>query len=271
MTPYPKAGHTVANLKTMDPLFQVKLISKTERPNLLMYQALHQDYSEKFVGEELNLLDLSEEELGRRVVNTVVKFAHWGPLEHPAISFATGYFPHSVLSQARTHRIGISFDCQSMRYTGNRIVDFVKANKKVCPQDLNLDSPFFNELERLFYVRPSWCYTDRQGKKYQYTDEQRKEDLIHCYQTAIQYTRKINRGASEEDARGVLSYDFRQHFVVSFTLRALMHFLDLRAKMDAQLEIRQLCELMWPHFEKWSPEIAGWYKEKRWGKARLSP
>jgi thymidylate synthase (FAD) len=50
-----------------------------------------------------------------------------------------------------------------------------------------------------------------------------------------------------------------------------MHFLDLRSKKDAQLEIRQLCDGIWPHFENWVPEIAEWYRENRWGKARLSP
>jgi thymidylate synthase (FAD) len=158
-----------------------------------------------------------------------------------------------------------------MRYTGNRIYEFVTRTKEICPHDHLLGSPFFNELEQLFYVRPTGFYTDRQGKKYEYTREQRREDLLHDYYTAVQYTRKINRGASEEDARGVLSFDFRQHFVVSFSLRALMHFMDLRAKKDAQLEIRQLCELMWPHFEAWTPEVADWYLARRWGKARLAP
>jgi thymidylate synthase (FAD) len=50
-----------------------------------------------------------------------------------------------------------------------------------------------------------------------------------------------------------------------------MHFLDLRAKLDAQLEIQALCELLMVEFQKWTPEIAGWYKVNRWGKARLSP
>jgi thymidylate synthase (FAD) len=54
-------------------------------------------------------------------------------------------------------------------------------------------------------------------------------------------------------------------------MRSLMHFLDLRAKADAQLEIRQLCELMFQCFHSWSPEVAEWYKETRWSKARLSP
>jgi thymidylate synthase (FAD) len=59
--------------------------------------------------------------------------------------------------------------------------------------------------------------------------------------------------------------------VVSYTLRALLHFLDLRAKLDAQLEIRQLCELMLPHLDDWVPEIAEWYRDKRLHRARLAP
>jgi thymidylate synthase (FAD) len=54
-------------------------------------------------------------------------------------------------------------------------------------------------------------------------------------------------------------------------MRALMHFLDLRAKLDAQLEIRAMCDLIWPHFEEWAPEVAGWYEQHRLHKARLAP
>jgi thymidylate synthase (FAD) len=159
----------------------------------------------------------------------------------------------------------------SMRYTGDRIVRFVNDSKDVHPQGLGLDHAWFTALERLFYVRPVGGYADRQGKKYYYTNEQRKERLIHCYDTAVRYVREVNRGVAEEDARGVLAFDFRQHFVVSFTLRALLHFLDLRAKLDAQLEIRALCDLMWPHLEAWAPEIAAWYSESRLYRARLAP
>jgi thymidylate synthase (FAD) len=76
---------------------------------------------------------------------------------------------------------------------------------------------------------------------------------------------------AEEQARGMIPFDFRQHFVVSFTLRALLHFLDMRAKADAQEEIRQLCSLMWEPTAAWVPEIAAWYHRTRWGKARLAP
>jgi len=47
--------------------------------------------------------------------------------------------------------------------------------------------------------------------------------------------------------------------------------MDLRAKMDAQLEIQALTEQFVPHLERWSPHIWKYYEEKRLHKARLSP
>jgi len=149
-----------------------------------------------------------------------------------------------------------SFDVQSMRYTGQRITRAAKGEV---------------DLEEVFYVRPAGEYTDRFGKKYQYTESDRNTDLAACLDSAQRYAQLINKGVAEEHARSILVFDFRQHFVVSFSLRSLLHFLDLRAKLDAQLEIRQMCELIWPHLETWTPEIAKWYAKARLHKAILSP
>ena len=54
-------------------------------------------------------------------------------------------------------------------------------------------------------------------------------------------------------------------------MRALLHFLDLRAKLDAQQEIRELCDLIWPHLQAWAPQFADWYEKSRLHKARLAP
>jgi thymidylate synthase (FAD) len=59
--------------------------------------------------------------------------------------------------------------------------------------------------------------------------------------------------------------------MVSFNLRSVLHFMDLRAKKDAQLEIQILCNMIWPHIKEWVPEIAEWYEQNRLGKARLAP
>ena len=238
-----------------DPYFRVTLLSRTEQPQTLIWQAMHQDYSEQYVAYED---PPCESEAGNIAVKRLLQGGrgHYGPLEHPSITFSVGWFPHSVMQQGRTHRVGVSFDVQSMRYTGDRIA-------RAADGDL--------DLEDVFYLRPVGDYSDRQGKKYAYTDELRQQDLELCRQAAVRYRDLLQAGFAEEHARGILPFDYRQHFVVSFSLRAFLHFMDLRAKADAQWEIRQLCELMWPHFQEWAPEIASWYRDHRWGKARLAP
>lgn len=241
----------------MDPLFQVELIAATPNPQQVIYVAMHQDYSEGFVVDERQ--DWPDEaKAGEICVKRLLsgERGHYGPLENVQIVLNVGWLPHSVMQQARTHRVGVSFDVQSMRYTGERICRAARGEV---------------ELEDVFYLRPVGDYSDRQGKKYHYSLDQRAIDLDLCRAAAERYRDLLAAGYAEEHARGILPFDYRQHFVVSFTLRAFLHFLDLRAKKDAQDEIRQLCELMLPHLHNWVPQIAEWYVNTRLGKARLAP
>ena len=241
----------------MDPRFQVACLSATPHPQRCIYAAMHQDYSEGFVAADRDSWP-DETRAGEICVKRLLagERGHYGPLEHPAICLNVGWFPHSVMQQARTHRVGVSFDVQSMRYTGDRI-------RRAANGEL--------DLEEVFYLRPVGSYSDRQGKKYTYSVEQRALDLDLCRQAAARYRDLLDAGFAEEHARGILPFDYRQHFVVSFSLRAFLHFMDLRAKLDAQEEIRALCDLMWPHMQSWAPEIAAWYEKSRLHKARLAP
>ena len=180
--------------------FRVELIAATPNPQQCIFAAMHQDYFEGFVASDREQWP-EEAKAGEICVKRLLagERGHYGPLEHPQITLNVGWFPHSVMQQARTHRVGVSVDVQSMRYTGERISR--AANGEL-------------ELEEVFYLRPVGSYSDRQGKKY---------------------------------------------------------FMDLRAKLDAQQEIRELCDLMWPHFQTWAPEIAAWYEKTRLHKARLAP
>lgn len=240
----------------IDPFFQVGVLNQTRDPATLCWQAMHQDYSEGWVFHDE---PLNEKKAGDLIVKHLLLGGrgHYGPLEHASITFAVGYFPHSVIQQARTHRVGTSWDVQSMRYTGKRISAVVEG---------------LVDTEEAFYLRPIGDYTNRQGKKYTYDKHLRALDLQHCKDSARRYASALNNfGLSEEHARGVLPFDYRQHFVVTFNLRSLMHFLDLRGKADAQLEIHQMCQLMMPYFEEWIPSVHDWYVKNRWGKARLAP
>jgi len=241
----------------MDPRFRVDLIAATPHPQQCVYAAMHQDYSEGYVVDDRANWP-EESRAGEICVKRLLagERGHYGPLEHGQIVLNVGWFPHSVMQQARTHRVGVSFDVQSMRYTGERIVRAANGH---------------TDLEEVFYLRPVGNYSDRQGKKYFYSPEERAKDLDICLAAAKRYSDMMDAGFAEEHARGILPFDYRQHFVVSFSLRAFLHFLDLRAKLDAQDEIRHLCDLMWPHLQSWAPEIAAWYEKSRLHKARLAP
>lgn len=236
---------------------RVEVISQTPNPQQTMYAAMHQDYSENFVVDERSQWP-NEQQAGETIVKRLLagERGHYGPLEHPQIVLNCGFFPHSVMQQARTHRVGISFDVQSSRYSGMRIVEATQGKR---------------DIEDIFYLRPVGDYRDRQGKRYHYSEQQRQRDLDWCLEAAQRYAADLEAGWSEEHARGKLPFDYRQHFVMSLNVRSFMHFLDLRSKKDAQLEIQRLCDLMWPHFEAWVPAIAQWYAETRLHKARLSP
>jgi len=149
-----------------------------------------------------------------------------------------------------------SFDVQSFRYTGKRILDVAEGKR---------------DAEDVFYLRPVGEYTNRQGKRYFYTEEQRQADLEWCIEATKRYQQRIGEGLAEEHARGIIPFDTRQHFVMSCNARSLMHLLDLRWKKDAQLEAQKFSELLFIHFQEWTPQLAQWYLENRAKKARLSP
>ncbi|MGL5719396.1 MAG: FAD-dependent thymidylate synthase, partial [Alphaproteobacteria bacterium] len=144
----------------------------------------------------------------------------------------------------------------SFRYTGDRIIQ--AAQRKL-------------DIEDVFYLRPVGSYSDRQGKKYEYTAEQRQEDLEWCRQGCQLYAQRIQQGLAEEHARGLIPFDVRQHWVMSGNARAIMHLLDIRGKFDVQPETRVMTEMMFEKFKLWMPEVAAWYEKNRWRKGTLAP
>ncbi|MBD1834061.1 FAD-dependent thymidylate synthase [Cyanobacteria bacterium FACHB-472] len=237
--------------------FRVDVLAATPNPQQVIWAAMHQDYAEEYVWNGRDRWP-DEEQSGELIVKHLLSGdrGHYGPLEHPQITVNVGYFPHSMMQQLRTHRVGVSFDVQSFRYTGQRVVDVVEGKL---------------DIEEVFYMRPVGNYTNRQGKRYFYSEEQRQDDLQWCLDACKHYKKRIDEGLSEEHARSIIPFDARQHFVLSCNVRSLLHLLDLRWKKDAQLEAQKFCELIWVHFEEWTPAIAKWYSDNRAHKAKLAP
>lgn len=239
----------------MDRLFRVDVLDCSPSPGVNVWRAMHQDYSEKYVYlEQAPKNDVAEGICVRKLL--AGGRGHYGPYEHTHIQLGVGYFPHSVMQQLRTHRVGISFDVQSLRYTGERIIDVAKGA---------------TEAHEVFYVRPAGIYEGRSGGRYSITEVDRVSDLARCYEAACVYKEKVDAGWAYEHARSGLPFDYRQHFVLSLNARSLMHVLDLRFKADAQQEIRELCQLVFDRFKDWMPATAEWYEKDRLKKARLAP
>lgn len=243
------------DLLELDPRLQVVKLQCYPIPEQVIYQAAKCDYSETPIHEQEIP---SPAKCGEWIVERLLSNdkGHWGPLEHPAITFSVSGYVHNVPMQLRTHRVGVSFDVQSQRYTGKRVVEI--ANNKINPEDV-------------FYVRPPGYYTNRYGKKYEWTLADYNDELDFIYEGCKRYAAKYEKGMCEEHIRDYLAQAIRQNFVVSFNLRSVLHIMDLRSKLDAQLEIQALCEQIAPHLQQWAPNVWGYYEEKRLHKARLSP
>lgn len=175
--------------------------------------------------------------------------------EHPQLSLLLRA-DHNTIVQLRTHRVGCSFDVQSMRYTGERLIKVAKGEIPT---------------EDVFYVRPPGRYHDRQGDPYVWTEEDYRDQLLTSGASATEYMMLRERGVSEEHARFSLTTNYYQNALVSGSLRFWLHLLDVRSKADAQDEIRVLMNLVAAHIETWAPEIYAWYAANRLGKALLAP
>jgi len=241
-------------LLELDSEMKVVKLQAYPNPEQVIWQAGRNDYSEEPIHEKEVPV---QSKCGEWIVNSLLsnERGHYGCLEHPQITLSCSGFVHNVIVQARTHRIGTTWDVQSQRYTGKRIEKV--ANNTLLP-------------EKVFYVRPPGYYINRQGKKYQWTEEDYVRELQLCKEAAIRYAERSSDMA-EEHLRDYLPQNVRQNFVSSFNLRSVLHFLDLRAKKDAQLEIQALCEAIVPILRIWTPSVWSYYEEKRLYKARLSP
>ena len=242
------------------PGFRVERVAATENPQRLTYLALHNDYSEEFCPTT----SLSEQRCGEIAVERLLKGNrhHWGPLEHPQLSLLLRA-DHNTIMQLRTHRIA-TFDVQSMRYSGQRIVKVVNEMNASRSDD-------FSRMDEVFYFRPPGTYRDRQGDPYEWTQDDVEDMRIMAFGGASDYAMLRQNGVSEEHARFALPTCYFQNAMVSGNLRFWMHLLDIRGKADAQDEIRVLMKMIAKEIEAWVPEIYAWYASHRLGKALLAP
>lgn len=240
---------------------KVTVLEKTENPEELIISAARNDYMDDFVGDkdfEEIIAGAKDEDEGA-FLERLMKHGHFGPFEHPHITFAVEGVSRSCMAQLTRHR-HVSFDVQSQRY-----VDFTGVE----PGELVARPPSVDDVSHAGRNpdMPSG-YDDPEV-----VEKKRAaifEDSIR--QSVENYNRLRDLGMPPEDARFVLPIGSKVNMVFSLNARMLMHIADMRAQADAQWEIAELTQKVLDEAEEWCPNTFGYYRsEMIHRKNRLAP
>jgi thymidylate synthase (FAD) len=266
-------------------MMQVETIRATPEPEKLSCQAARGDYYDGFVpdadyeelmesvqydeshveaiaeifdytfGDDVDTDVISPEtELRARqyaLLERLFRRGHWGPFEHPQITLGIEGISRSCMAQLTRHRHA-SFDVQSQRY-----VDFGEKEDPVeVPKSLVDEDHFSRETGEL-------KYGDKHREQFRESYEQHVSDSVDEYEAMV------DAGVPKEDARFVLPIGTAVNMTVSVNARTLIHIEDMRAKADAQWEIRELTNAVHDEFAQWMPMTTHLYEEH--GPHKIAP
>ncbi|WP_135302903.1 FAD-dependent thymidylate synthase [Haloarcula amylovorans] len=245
---------------------EVTLLEATDDPEDLVCKAARNDYSDEFVGGQslsatMETVDGDSLEAKKEtLIGHLLEHGHFGPFEHPQITFAVEGISRSCMAQITRHR-HVSFDVQSMRYVSFDEVDpdDVRAGEMVVVPPSATD--------------PDWVGRNQQADADEADIEKREEIFRNTVADAVEsYQELLDLGMPPEDARFVLPIGTKVNMVMSMNVRMLMHVADMRAAADAQWEIRNMTEDLLDIAADWCPITFDHYeREMKNRKNRLAP
>lgn len=204
---------------------KVKLISTTQNLLDILYTGARTCYNAGSPIDMFEEVDNIPPDKKLKLINGCIKSGHSSVLEHSQFTFAIEGVSRALTHQLVRHR-HCSFSQQSQRY-------------------VNLEGTFD-------YVTPKALQDDGDLQGY----------FAECMQQAYEsYTELINKGVKPEDARAVLPNACCTNMVITLNLRSLIHLCNERLCTRAQLEIRQLVQLM----------VKEVLKDNEWLKPYLQP
>lgn len=254
---------------------RVEVERSTDDPEFHVARAAKNDYMMDFIGDKTNsqVIDAIRENEGNweekleSFLIRLMKKGHFGPFEHPQITFAIKGVSRTLMAQLTRHRTGITFDIRSQRYvdfTDTAAEKLVVKPKSYTTEDhvgRNPDTPTPEEVEELTEVAP-----EDQFKVAQDTFDKAIHDSVQAYRNLVAL------GWPPEDARFVLPEGSKVNIYMTLNARTLQHIADMRAQADAQWEVRELTEAVLDLAEEWMPLTFGYYRDEMiHRKNRLAP
>jgi len=254
---------------------QVQVERSTDQPEFHVARAAKNDYLDGFIGDMTNddLVHSIREEEGNweeqltAFLKRLMKKGHFGPFEHPQITFAIKGVSRTLMAQLTRHRTGITFDIQSGRYvnfTDKEAEELVVKPKSYTDRDhvgRNPDTPTPEQVQEETGVP-----VGEQFETAQETFDKAIQDSVQAYRNLVAL------GWAPEDARFVLPCGSKVNIYMTLNARTLMHVADMRAQADAQWEVQELTGEVLDLAEEWMPLTFGYYRsEMIHRKNRLAP
>ena len=192
------------------------------------------------------------EEKKRTLLDHLMRSGHWGPFEHPQVTFAVEGISRACMAQLTRHRHA-SFDVMSLRY-----VDLSDG------MDLKQRFTYPDTFEQEEVI-------SREGVGNVSMSVQERQNLVDdIYKNcADAYCKLVEVGIPKEDARMLLPIGTKVNLTFSMNARSLMHLLDMRMKADSQWEIREMSRMLLEEAKEWMPQTFAYYEKKH--PFRLTP
>ena len=216
----------------------VSILSHTPNADRLVAACARGDYLDRsLVGTDLDddeefaeLMDGASTDSLEELLERLMKRRHFGPWEHAHVTFAVEGISRTCMAQLSRHRIGISLDVQSQRYCSFSDASVAR------PPSITDDE-----------------VVSREGGVTE-LEEGREEAFDEAVEAALEsYNELLDKGVPKEDARFVLPEGTLVNLSMTVNLRTLMHIANLRAKANAQWEIRDFTKQLLDEAETVAP------------------
>ena len=175
-------------------------------------------------------LDESKSQRIGKLLHMLASAGHHTPFEKSSLHFLvnTDIATHIQLLK---HRIGVSINAESARYKE------LKEDKYYIPED-------WNDIQRDVSI-PPYDLVDNNAETW--SERLEKYTILGnklYHQCVADLEPVLGRKRAKESARFFKSYNSQITADVMFNFRSFVHFLNLRNKPDAQLEIREISGIM---------------------------
>lgn len=243
---------------------QVDVMRQTRLPERLVCQAARGDYYEGYVGDTAfrTLMtgvegDTTTEKM-ENLLHKQLSRGHYGPFEHPQITFAVKGVSRVTMAQITRHRF-LTFDVQSQRYANFSDAEVVVPASLLTEEERQEKYPHVYGENATHVSREDGVLDIDEASREYYRNiyEMRATEHMQTYHDMVA------EGIPKEDARFILPEGTPVNFTVSGNARTFLHLLNLRGKANAQWEIRELAERMLDELFTWMPITYTWYDETR--------